>query len=97
MDAAGDFNGQPEDLTYRGAYHGEGANPGWRLDDGLKHLPSADAPSPESGGTQDDEDGASHVAGVGCAATRTDVLVLVITGVALASRRASSWRVRGHT
>lgn len=26
-----DFNGNPRDWTYRGAYSGEGTNPGWRL------------------------------------------------------------------
>jgi hypothetical protein len=31
-----DFNGTKKDFTYRGAYSGEGTNPGWPLGDGLK-------------------------------------------------------------
>lgn len=35
-----DFNGTQKDFTYRGAYHGEGTNPGWPLDATRKPLPS---------------------------------------------------------
>ena len=31
-----DFNGTTKDFTFRGAYHGEGANTGWALSDELK-------------------------------------------------------------
>ncbi len=31
-----DFNGTQKDFTYRGAYQGEGTNPGWKPQDGLK-------------------------------------------------------------
>jgi hypothetical protein len=31
-----DFNGTKKDFTYRGAYSGEGTNPGWPLGNGLK-------------------------------------------------------------
>src|SRR4029079_9822634 len=33
-----DFNGTQKDFTYRGAYQGEGTNPGWALQDGKKPL-----------------------------------------------------------
>jgi len=33
-----DFNGRVKDFSYRGAYQGEGQNPGWPLADGLKPL-----------------------------------------------------------
>ena len=36
-----DFNGSSKDFTYRGAYHGEGQNPGWALADDLKPLTGA--------------------------------------------------------
>lgn len=39
-----DFNGTLKDFTYRGAYQGEGTNPGWPLSDGFK-------PETGSGGT----------------------------------------------
>ncbi len=33
-----DFNGTTKDFTYRGAYTGEGTNPGWSLSDGIKQV-----------------------------------------------------------
>jgi MYXO-CTERM domain-containing protein len=36
-----DFNGTPKDFSYRGAYQGEGQNPGFVLDDAFKPLPGA--------------------------------------------------------
>lgn len=41
-DSGRDFNGTTKDFTYRGAYSGEGENPGWRLDATIKgELPPA--------------------------------------------------------
>ncbi|HEX8793079.1 MAG TPA: MYXO-CTERM sorting domain-containing protein [Polyangiaceae bacterium] len=43
-----DFNGTKKDFTYRGAYSGEGTNPGWPLGDGTK-----DGGPPPDGGAAD--------------------------------------------
>lgn len=46
-----DFNGTKKDFTYRGAYSGEGANPGWPLGDGTKDGGAgADGGASSSGG-----------------------------------------------
>ena len=45
-----DFNGTKKDFTYRGAYHGEGTNPGWALADDFKAGVGA-AGNPGSGGS----------------------------------------------
>lgn len=46
-----DFNGTVKDFTYRGAYHGEGPNPGWQLADDKKPLSGAGGSSGSGGGT----------------------------------------------
>jgi hypothetical protein len=45
-----DFNGNPRPGTFRGAYAGEGANPGWQLALDLKPEPGLFADGFESGG-----------------------------------------------
>ncbi len=45
-----DFNGTDKgDFLYRGAYAGEGSNPGWALDRGIKDAPSNPHPNPDGG------------------------------------------------
>jgi len=43
LDHDRDFNGVTKDFTYRGAYQGEGQNPGFSLDDAFKPAPSGSA------------------------------------------------------
>jgi len=46
-DHALDFNGNPKGTaTFRGAYAGEGTNPGWQLDDAIKGQVSSTTPPP---------------------------------------------------
>jgi MYXO-CTERM domain-containing protein len=40
-----DFNGTKKDFTYRGAYSGQGMNPGWQLGDGIKDGGATDGGS----------------------------------------------------
>ena len=51
LDVGLDFNGAPRDGTWRGAYAGAGANPGWALAATIK--PPAGAPPPVDGGVAD--------------------------------------------
>ncbi len=48
VDSDRDFNGALKDFSYRGAYHGEGTNPGWPLDNKTKPLPSTSSSSTSS-------------------------------------------------
>jgi len=45
-----DFNGVQKDFTYRGAYQGEGKNPGWNLDAEPKPLPGSSGAGGSGGG-----------------------------------------------
>lgn len=51
LDVNLDFNRQPRDGTWRGAYAGSGANPGWPLAAAIK--PEAGTPPPVDGGVLD--------------------------------------------
>ncbi len=50
VDSDRDFNGALKDFSYRGAYHGEGTNPGWPLDNKNKPPPSTSSSSTSSSG-----------------------------------------------
>jgi hypothetical protein len=53
-----DFNGTKKDFTYRGAYSGEGMNPGWPLGDGIKDA-GATGTGSSGGGSSGSSGGAS--------------------------------------
>ncbi|MFO0547971.1 MAG: MYXO-CTERM sorting domain-containing protein [Polyangiaceae bacterium] len=55
LDYDRDFNGTPKnEFTFRGAYAGEGDNPGWALDDGLKDGGAMNPPGTGGGGVGGD-------------------------------------------
>ena len=55
-----DFNGTKKDFTYRGAYSGEGTNPGWPLGDGSKDGgTAADGGASDGGGGSGSSSGGS--------------------------------------
>jgi MYXO-CTERM domain-containing protein len=65
-----DFNGTQKDFTYRGAYQGEGKNPGWALSAEPKPLPGAagaggGAGSPSGGGGGPSTGGSPSSGGAG--------------------------------
>jgi hypothetical protein len=61
-DYAVDFNGAPRGFEYRGAYAGEGTNPGWPLGGGVK---MGGAMGGDAGGGGDGGGGGSDAGGVG--------------------------------
>jgi hypothetical protein len=75
-----DFNGDPKSPTRRGAYAGEGTNPGWPLDEAIKGFVaverpdagSSDGPRPMPMGNDLDDDGdGDGEAGCSCAAVHS--------------------------
>ena len=63
LDHDRDFNGTVKDFSYRGAYHGEGQNPGWNPDGTLKPIP--DGSSSGSGGGSSSGSGGGSSSGSG--------------------------------
>jgi hypothetical protein len=110
LDHDRDFNGSAKDFSYRGAYHGEGTNPGWPLDAERKPLPDGGAgggPSSSgaggaggAGSEADDGAGAREAGddgGCGCVlrgAGGEPPLVALAAFLALVRRRRATARPR---
>jgi hypothetical protein len=75
-DVAADFNGTSKgSFTFRGAYAGEGRNPGWALAAGLKEGGSSGTPPPVASGDGVRDGG--HGGGGACGATGFESLLLL--------------------
>jgi chitodextrinase len=89
-----DFNGTSKgSFAFRGAYAGEGTNPGWALNAGLKGggssgtpPPSPPTPPPTTGGGSGSTGGAGGGGG-GCGATGLEGLVMLALREAIRRRR----------